>query len=127
MTAAKLATSLRSVSVASASAARAVATSATACLQMPELMHLLPGNCCPVFRQNTCKCQSFVSVNFFCWQIAVNLLFPRAIKAITDAWVALEDEEDEEGEDELFAEEEEDEETDIESDGDAVEEVYELF
>ena len=51
-------------------------------------------------------------------------MFPRAIKAITDAWVALEDEEDEEGEDELFAEEEEDEETDIESDGDAVEEVY---
>ena len=49
-------------------------------------------------------------------------MFPRAIKAITDAWVALEDEE---GEDELFAEEEEDEETDIESDGDAVEEVYE--
>ena len=54
-------------------------------------------------------------------------MFPRAIKAITDAWVALEDEEDEEGEDELFAEEEEDEETDVESDGDAVEEVYELF
>ena len=50
-------------------------------------------------------------------------MFPRAIKAITDAWVALEDE----GEGELFAEEEEDEETDIESDGDAVEEVYELF
>ena len=54
-------------------------------------------------------------------------MFPRAIKAITDDWVALEDEEDEEGEDELFEEEEEDEETDIESDGDAVEEVYELF
>ena len=54
-------------------------------------------------------------------------MFPRAIKAITDAWVALEDEEDEEGEGELFAEEEEDEETDIVSDGDAVEEVYELF
>ena len=60
-------------------------------------------------------------------KIAVNLLFPRAIKAITDDWVALEDEEDEEGEDELFAEEEEDEETDIESDEEAVEEVHELF
>ena len=133
MTAAKLATSLRSVSVASASAARAVATSATACLQMPELMHLLPGNCCPVFRQNTCKCQSFVSVNFFVGKIAVNLLFPRAMKAITDDWIALEDEEDEEegeGEEvmrELFAEEEDDEETDIESDGEAVGEVHELF
>ena len=67
MTAAKLATSLRSVSAASASAARAVATSATACLQVPELMPLLPGNCCPAFRQNTCKCQSFVSAIFF-WQ-----------------------------------------------------------
>ena len=49
------------------------------------------------------------------------------MKAITDDWVALEDEEYEDGEGELFAEEEEDEETDIESDGDAVEEVYELF
>ena len=54
-------------------------------------------------------------------------MFSRAIKAITDDWVALEDGEDEEGEGELFAEEGEDEETDIESDGDAVEEVYELF
>ena len=63
MTAAKLATSLRSVSAASASAARAAATSATANLQMSELMLLLPGNCCPTFRQNTCKCQCFVSTN----------------------------------------------------------------
>ena len=55
------------------------------------------------------------------------------MKAITDDWIALEDEEDEEeGEGEvvmweLFAEEEEDEETDIESDGEAVGEVHELF
>ena len=63
MTAPKLATSLRSVSAASASAAWAAATSATANLQMSELMLLLPGNCCPTFRQNTCKCQSFVSTN----------------------------------------------------------------
>ena len=54
-------------------------------------------------------------------------MFPRAIKAITDAWVALEDEEDEDGEGELIAEEEEDEKTDIESDGEAVDEVHELF
>ena len=40
------------------------------------------------------------------------------MKAITDAWVALEDMEDEDGEDE---------ETDVESDGEAVEEVHELF
>ena len=72
MTAPKLATSLRSVSAASASAARAAATSATASLQMLEQMLLLPGNCCPTFRQNTCKCQSFVSVNFFVGKIAVN-------------------------------------------------------
>ena len=54
------------------------------------------------------------------------------MKAITDDWVALEDEEDEEGEGEevmreLFAVEEEDEETDPESDGEATEEVFELF
>ena len=51
------------------------------------------------------------------------------MKAITDDWIALEDEEGE-GEEvmrELFAEEEEDEETDIESDGEAVGEVHELF
>ena len=57
-------------------------------------------------------------------------MFPRAIKAITDAWVALEDEEDEDGEGEngegeLFTEEGE--KTDIESDGEAVDEVHELF
>ena len=63
MTAPKLATSSRSVSAASASAAWDAATSATANLQMSELMLLLPGNCCPTFRQNTCKCQSFVSAN----------------------------------------------------------------
>ena len=40
------------------------------------------------------------------------------MKAITDAWVALEDMEDEDGEDE---------ETDVESDGEAVKEVHELF
>ena len=40
------------------------------------------------------------------------------MKAITDAWVALEDIEDEDGEDE---------ETDVESDGEAVKEVHELF
>ena len=56
------------------------------------------------------------------------------MKAITDDWVALEDEEDEEeGEGEevmraLFVEEEEeDEETDVESDGEPVEEVFELL
>ena len=49
----------------------------------------------------------------------------RAMKAITDDWIALEDQEDEEegtGEDE-----EEDEETDVESDGEAVDQVFELF
>ena len=46
-------------------------------------------------------------------------LFSRATKVITDSWVALEDEEDEEGSEEV-------EETDVESDG-GVEEVFELF
>ena len=58
-----------------------------------ELMHLLPGNYCPAFHQ---KCQSFVSAKYIFGKIAVNILFPRAMKAITDDWVALEDEEDEE-------------------------------
>ena len=54
------------------------------------------------------------------------------MQAITENWVALEDEEDEEeGEGEevmraLFVEEEDDE-TDAESDEDLVEEVFELF
>ena len=45
------------------------------------------------------------------------------MKAITDAWVALEDMEDEDGE----GEDGEDEETDVELDGEAVKEVHELF
>ena len=47
------------------------------------------------------------------------------MKAITDDWIALEDQEDEEegaGEDE-----EEDEETDVEPHGEAVDQVFELF
>ena len=52
-------------------------------------------------------------------------MFSRATKVITDAWVALEDEEDEEGD---LYQEDEDKETDVESDGEAgVEEVFELF
>ena len=45
------------------------------------------------------------------------------MKAITHAWVALEDMEDEDGE----GEDEEDEETDVESDGEAVKEAHEIF
>ena len=50
------------------------------------------------------------------------------MQAIKEDWVALEDEEGEGAEvmRTLF-EEEEDEETDVESDADAVEEVFELF
>ena len=45
------------------------------------------------------------------------------MKAITDDWIALEDQEDEEeGEGE-----EGDEQTDVESDGEAVNQVFELF
>ena len=43
------------------------------------------------------------------------------MKAITDDWIALEDQEDEE------EEEEEDEETDVESDGEAVNQIFKLF
>ena len=128
MTAARPVSSARSVSAASANAAQTAATNAPATLPTLGLMPPLPGNCCPTFRQNTCKSQSFV----FCGKISFSYFFPRAMQAITESWFALEDEEDEEeGEDEevmraLF-EEEEDEDTDVESDGDAFEEVFELF
>ena len=49
-----------------------------------------------------------------------HLIF-RSVKAATEAWIALEDESDEE---EIDGEEEE---TDVETDGEAVEEVFELF
>ena len=47
------------------------------------------------------------------------------MKAATEAWIALEDESEEE---EIGGEEEKkEEETDVETDGEAVEEVFELF
>ena len=52
------------------------------------------------------------------------------MKAITDDWVALEDEEEGEGEEAmraLFEEEGEEEDTDVESDGEAAAEIFELF
>ena len=53
-----------------------------------------------------------------------HLIF-RSVKAATEAWITLEDESEEE---EIDGEEEEkEEETDIETDGEAVEEVFELF
>ena len=54
------------------------------------------------------------------------------MKATTDAWVVLKDEEDkDEGDGEevlqaLFEEEEAEEETDLDSDGEAADEIYEL-
>ena len=58
----------------------------------------------------------------------------RTMKATTDAWIALEDEEDEEeegGDDDamraLFEEEQDEEETDVESDGEDLDEIFELF
>ena len=88
-----------------------------------ESLHL-PNNCCLESRLNTCECKNFLLQN--------HQLFSRAMKAHTDDWVAMEDEDDE-GEEEdgeevmkvLFGEEE-DEETDIESTGEEVE-VFELF
>ena len=60
-----------------------------------------------------------------------HLIF-RSVKAATEAWIALEDESEEEeidGEEEEIdgEEEEKEEETDVETDGEAVEEVFELF
>ena len=56
------------------------------------------------------------------------------MKATIDAWIALEDEEDEEeegGDDDamhaLFEEEQDEEETDVESDGEDLDVIFELF
>ena len=56
------------------------------------------------------------------------------MKATTDAWIALEDEEDEEeegGDDHamraLFEEEQDEEETDVESDSEDLDEIFELL
>ena len=56
------------------------------------------------------------------------------MKATTDAWIALEDEEDaeEEGGDDdamsaLFVQEQDEEETDVESDGEDLDEIFELY
>ena len=57
----------------------------------------------------------------------------RASKAVTDGWIALEDEEGEEeegGDDEAMLalfEEEEDGDTNVESDSDSPDEIFELF
>ena len=69
-----------------------------------------------------------------------HLIF-RSVKAATEAWITLEEEDEEEDDDdeeeeeaeeedeeeEEEEEEEKEEETDIETDGEAVEEVFELF
>ena len=113
------------MSAASANAAQVALTSATASLPAMEMLRRhLPNNCCLESRLNTFGCQNFLLQN--------HQLFSRAMKAHTDDWVAMEDEDDE-GEEEdgeevmkvLFGEEE-DEETDIESTGEEVE-VFELF
>ena len=52
------------------------------------------------------------------------------MRATTDAWVALEDEDEVYGEEMMqasFEEEEEGEETDVDSDGEAANEIYELY
>ena len=83
-------------------------------------------------------CQVLVREFFaLCSKILFNFLkFPtsRTMKATTDAWIALEDEEDEEeegGDDDamraLFEEEQDEEEADVESDGEDLDEIFELF
>ena len=52
------------------------------------------------------------------------------MKATTDAWVVLKDEDEGDGEEvmqALFEEEEAEEETDVDSDGEAADERYELY
>ena len=82
------------------------------------------------FWRSYCKKTIFVVFHFLkflpnCNSVNHTHLVFRSLKAATEAWIALEDESEEEeidGEDE-----EKEEETDVETDGEAVEEVFELF
>ena len=115
-TATRLASLDRNVSAASAAVAQAAAINVTAALQMLESMPPLQGYYSPTFHQNTCKNQ----ILFPDTKHPTEILPSRAMKNIADGWVELEDEEGEE-------EEEEEEEEGVESDGEGLREIYELF
>ena len=88
----------------------------------------MQGNCCPASRLNTWKRQ-FSAAKYHPHFFATS----RAMKSLTDEWIALEDEDEEEGEGEdvmrALVEEEvdEDDSTDVESEGEEVGAVYELY
>ena len=109
-----------SVSAPCANAASTAATSVAASLQTLVLTNPWPGISCPGSRLSICKAKyhNCNSVNH------THLIF-RSVKAATETWIALDDESEEE---EIDGEEKEkEEETDVETDGEAVEEVFELF
>ena len=93
-----------SVSAPCANAASTAATSAAATLQTLVLTNPWPGISCQGSRPSTCKANNCNSVNH------THLIF-RSVKAVTEAWIALEDVSEEE---EINGEEEEkEEETDV--------------
>ena len=109
-----------SVSAPCANAASTAATSAAASLPTLVLTNPWPGISCPGSRLSACKAKYYN-----CNSVNHTYLIFRSVKAATEAWIAVEDESEEE---EIDGEEEEkEEETDVETDGEAVEEVFELF
>ena len=121
-TATRLASLDRNVSAASAAVAQAAAINVTAALQMLESMPPLQGYYSPTFHQNTCKNQ----ILFPDTKHPTEILPSRAMKNIADRLVELEDEKGAEKEEEEEGEEEEEEEG-VESDGEGLREIYELF
>ena len=114
-TATRLASLDRNVSAASAAVAQAAAINVTAALQMLESMPPLQGYYSPTFHQNTCKSQ----ILFPDTKHPTEILPSRAMKNIADRLVELEDEKG--------VEKEEEEEEGVESDGEGLREIYELF
>ena len=131
----RLASLERLVSAGCANAALAAATNAPAATPTLEKMPPLPGTCCQASLSRTCERNFAICSKMLFYY----LKFPtsRTMKATTDAWIALEDEEDEEEEGEkggdddamraLFEEEQDEEETEVKSDGEDLDVIFELL
>ena len=94
------------------------------CAALPTLEQMapLPGNYCQASQPTTCK-RIFPKIIF----TPKTLFTPRATKAITDGWKALEDEDEEEAGDEEETLEKEDSDSRGDTDDSELEEIFELF
>ena len=94
------------------------------CAALPTLEQMapLPGNYCQASQPTTCK-RIFPKIIF----TPKKLFTPRATKAITEGWMALEDEEEDEEEGGDSDDEKEDSDSSGETDDSELEEIFELF